>query len=145
MKPITVTFVSTYSIKNGEPSGDIFQKIVAIGYNETEAKTKALDELMHTCCNDFTTPASCKTGINVDYFAANGYRLEDGESIDDAEEKFNADSVNLDYVVDFDFEGVKYIFPDNFSEYTNGGSILSDNVKHFDSWGAVYNWLGINN
>lgn len=139
MKATTVTFASIYEYIKGEPHGDIFSEIVAIGYDEDEAKIKALNKLKYACCTDFTTPASCKPGTNVDYFMANGYILEDSESIEDAEDKLSTD------LVAFDYNGNKYVFPNNYQEYIQGGSILSDDVKHFDSWAAVNKWLGIHN
>ena len=144
MKPITVTFVSSYNVRhNGEIVGDVFERIVAIGYDERKAKIKALDELINSCGKDFTTPVSCKPGTRVDYFAAKGYQLEAGESVDDAEEKLAADSNDFEFAVSFEFEGSEYAFRDKFSEFMTGGSILSSDVRRFDSWTDVEKWLGI--
>lgn len=53
-KEIPLTFTSEST------SGDIFEKIVALGYSEINAKSKALNDLKCACCTDFTSPASCK-------------------------------------------------------------------------------------
>ena len=49
MKAITVTFVDIYEYVKGEPHGDIFSEIVAVEYDENQAKIKALNKLKYAC------------------------------------------------------------------------------------------------
>lgn len=70
-KEIPLTFTSEST------SGDIFEKIVALGYSEINAKSKALNDLKYACCTDFTSPASCKKGTTIEYFKAYGIPFYD--------------------------------------------------------------------
>lgn len=38
----------------------------------------------------------------------------------------------------FTFEGVRYAFPSNYSEWYKGGVIMSDYLRSIDSWDMLF-------
>lgn len=134
MEKVTVTFVNTYKInEKGEAVGDEFPEIAAIGYDGSEAFEKALEALKYACCEDFSTPKSCRPGYSALYFSADGVRLAAPESADDI-----ADKLGWDETCVFTFEGVRYAFPSDYSDWYKGGVIMSDHLRGIDSWDELF-------
>ena len=134
MEKVTVTFLTTYKInEKGEAVGDEFPEIAAIGYDGSEAFEKALEALKYACCEDFSTPKSCRPGYSAMYFSADGVRLAAPESADDI-----ADKLGWDYACVFTFEGVRYAFPSDYSDWYKGGVIMSDYLRSIDSWDELF-------
>ena len=134
MEKVTVTFMSTYKInEKGEGMGDEFPEIAAIGYDGSEAFEKALEALKYACCEDFSTPKSCRPGYAAMYFSADGVRLAAPESADGA-----AEALGWDYACVFTFEGVRYAFPLDYSDWYKGGVIMSDDLRSIDSWDMLF-------
>ena len=134
MEKVTVTFLSTYKInEKGEAVGDEFPEIAAIGYDGSEAFEKALEALKYACCEDFSTPKSCRPGYSALYFSAEGVVMGEDADADDI-----ADKLGWDDTCVFTFEGVRYAFPSNYSEWYKGGVIMSDYLRSIDSWDMLF-------
>ena len=134
MEKATVTFVTTYKInEKGEAVGDEFPEIAAIGYDGSEAFEKALEALKYACCEDFSTPKSCRPDYSALYFSAEGVAMGEDEDADDI-----ADKLGWDDTCVFTFEGVRYAFPSNYSEWYKGGVIMSDYLRSIDSWDELF-------
>ena len=134
MEKVTVTFLSTYKInEKGEAVGDEFPEIAAIGYDGSEAFEKALEALKYACCEDFSAPKSCRPGYSALYFSAEGVAMGEDEDADDI-----ADKLGWDDTCVFTFEGVRYAFPSNYSEWYKGGVIMSDHLRSIDSWDELF-------
>ena len=59
MEKATVTFTNLYEFNDkGERIGDEFPEIAALGYDEADAKFRALEALKYACCDDFSRPSS---------------------------------------------------------------------------------------
>ena len=65
--------------------------------------------------------------------SADGVRLAAPESADDI-----ADKLGWDETCVFTFEGVRYAFPSNYSEWYKGGVIMSDYLRSIDSWDELF-------
>lgn len=133
-KEIPLTFTSEST------SGDIFEKIVALGYSEINAKSKALNDLKYACCTDFTSPASCKKGTTIEYFKAYGIPFYDNFGYDEDE---IAEFCGWEQCLIYEYKCYKFALPDDFSSYKEGGEIESDEIRKFDSWKDVYKSLNI--
>lgn len=132
MKNLTeLTIVQTYEFK-GNNFGDIFEKIVDIGYDEENAQDKALDALRYACCKDFTNPVYCSKGTVAEYFKTEGVKLENGY-----DEEELAEFLKCDYIVILEYKGNEYALRDDFISYTDGGKFISDEVRQFDRWDDV--------
>lgn len=130
--PLTFTSEST--------STDVFEKIVALGYSEINAKSKALNDLKYACCADFTTPSSCKKGTTIEYFKAYGIPFHDDFGYDEDE---IAEICGWEQCLVYEYKCYKFALPDDFSSYKEGGEIESDEIRKFDSWEDVYKSLNI--
>lgn len=120
-------------------SGGVFEKVVAVGYSEINAKSKALTDLKYACCADFTAPSSCKKGITIEYFKAYGIPFYD----DFYDEEEIAEICGWEQCLVYEYKCYKFALPDDFSNYKEGGEIESDEIRKFDSWEDVYKSLNI--
>lgn len=135
MEKVTVTFMTTYKInEKGEAVGDEFPEIAAIGYDGSEAFEKALEALKYACCEDFSTPKSCRPGYSALYFSVDGVAMGEDEDADDI-----ADELGWNDACVFTFEGKRYAFPPDYnSNWYKGGVIMSDYLRSIDSWDMLF-------
>ena len=134
MEKVTVTFTNLYDFNaKGERTGDECAEIAALGYDESDAKFRALEALKYACCEDFSTQKSCRPGYSALYFSAEGVAMGEYEDADDI-----ADELGWDETCVFTFEGKRYAFPSNYSEWYKGGVIMSDYLRSIDSWDELF-------
>lgn len=124
-KVIDLTIVQT----TREGSYDIFPEIVAIGYDRQNAIECALSEMRYACCKDFGDPRSCAPGHIATFFLAQGVELLDGEDEDDV-----AEEMGWDEAITMQFRSRKYLLPDDYGEYIEGGELRSSDVRRCYSW-----------
>lgn len=124
-KLVDLTIVQTTQ----EGPHDVFPEIVAIGYDRENAVECALSEMRYACCRDFGNPHSCAPGHIATFFLAQGVELLDGEDEDDVAEEMGWDSPTW-----MMFNNKKYLLPDNYNEYSEGGELYSSDVRRCDSW-----------
>lgn len=131
MEKATVTFTNLYEFNaKGERTGDECAEIAVLGYDESDAKFRALEALKYACCDDFSRPSSCRPGHAAEYFSAEGVVMGEDEDADDI-----ADELGWDYACVFTFEGKKYAFPSDFDECPDAyGEIKSDDMRQRRHW-----------
>lgn len=127
-KLIDLTIVQTTQ----EGPYDIFPEIVAIGYDREAAIELALSEMRYACCKDFGDPRSCAPGHIATFFLAHGVELLAGEDEDDV-----AEEMGWDEAVTMVFKSRKYLLPDTYDDYIEGGELSSSDVRRCDSWEAA--------
>lgn len=49
-----------------------------------------------------------------------------------------ADKLGWDETCVFTFEGVRYAFPSDYSDWYKGGVIMSDHLRGIDSWDELF-------
>lgn len=52
--------------------------------------------------------------------------------------ELRADELGWDYACVFTFEGVRYAFPSDYSDWYKGGVIMSDHLRGIDSWDELF-------
>lgn len=127
-KLIDLTIVQTTQ----EGPYDIFPEIVAVGYDRANAIECALSEMRYACCKDFGNPHSCAPGHIATFFLAQGVELLADEDEDDV-----AEEMGWDEAVTMVFKGRKYLLPDTYDDYIEGGELNSSDVRRCDSWEAA--------
>lgn len=130
MKKVILTMLNGYQTNHrGERDGDESPKLIAVGYDVEAAREAALEQLKYDCCLDFTRPSTMKPHNHVDYFKAEGYAIETDDDYVEASEKLDLGECDL-----FSIDGCSYILPPDYFEYSEGGTVSSDEVRRFESW-----------
>lgn len=52
--------------------------------------------------------------------------------------ELRAEALGWDYACVFTFEGVRYAFPSDYSDWYKGGVIMSDDLRSIDSWDMLF-------
>ena len=96
---ITVTMIQSFRYdKYLAHVGDEFPEMIAIGYDEINARDAAIRDLRYSCQSDFTNPHTIKDGFGCMFGQARALELDEGEEAFD---------VSID-AEELTFKGIRY-------------------------------------
>lgn len=122
----------TYTIiEHTTNNADYFQEFYE-ELSQEDAMYEAFSAMKYACCNDFTTPTSCRKGTTVAYFNAYGY-----EVADDMDEYDFAELMDWEYAVFKKINGKQIAFAPNFEETHEHHSLTSDEARQYDAWSEI--------